>query len=205
MDEAHATGVHGDRGGGVVDALGLRDHPSVLCTMHTYGKALGAHGAAIVGPAPLKEYLLNYARPLVYSTALPFAALDAIGCGYDAAAAPPAADARRRLRALARRFGARLAEAGAAAALVRPPPGDAAARDAAAASPIQAVLVPGAARAVAAAAAVQKAGFDVRAVRAPTVPAGAERLRVVLHAHNDEAEVDGLVEAVVGALQRVGM
>ena len=67
-------------------------------------------------------------------------------------------------------------------------------------SPVQALLVPGAGRAVAAAAAIQGHGFDVRPIRAPTVAAGAERLRVVVHAHNTRDEVAGLAAAIRAAL-----
>ena len=74
VDEAHATGVYGSgpsgQGGeGLVVALGLQDR--VFARVHTFGKALGVHGATIVGPAVLRQYLINFARPFIYTTALP--------------------------------------------------------------------------------------------------------------------------------------
>lgn len=54
-----------------MSALGLEAHPALLAGMHSFGKAFGAHGAAVVGSSTLKEFLVNYARPLIYSTSLP--------------------------------------------------------------------------------------------------------------------------------------
>jgi 8-amino-7-oxononanoate synthase len=50
---------------------GLQEHPALLCSVHTFGKALGCHGAVCVGPPQLREYLINYCAPLIFSTALP--------------------------------------------------------------------------------------------------------------------------------------
>ena len=69
VDEAHATGCFGPRGGGLVDELGLRQ--KVLATVHTGGKALGVCGAYICGSKLLKEVLINRCRHLIFTTALP--------------------------------------------------------------------------------------------------------------------------------------
>ncbi|CAN0418433.1 unnamed protein product [Ectocarpus sp. 12 AP-2014] len=71
VDEAHGTGVFGEQGRGLVSALNLEAHPALLAGMHSFGKAFGAHGAVVVGSVTLKEFLVNYARPLIYSTSLP--------------------------------------------------------------------------------------------------------------------------------------
>lgn len=55
----------------MVSALGLEAHPALLAGMHSFGKALGVHGAVVVGSVTLKEFLVNYARPFIYSTSLP--------------------------------------------------------------------------------------------------------------------------------------
>lgn len=68
-DEAHATGVWGPQGGGLVTSLGVQQQ--VFARIHTFGKALGGHGAAVVGSNVLRSFLVNFARSLVYSTALP--------------------------------------------------------------------------------------------------------------------------------------
>lgn len=67
-----STGVFGQQGRGLVSALNLEAHPALLASMHSFGKAFGAHGAVVVGSATLREFLINYARPLIYSTSLPF-------------------------------------------------------------------------------------------------------------------------------------
>ena len=79
VDEAHGTGVLGAGGRGLVSALGLADR--VFARVHTFGKAVGSHGAVVVGPSVLREYLMNYARPFIYSTALPMHSLLAIRGG----------------------------------------------------------------------------------------------------------------------------
>ncbi|CAN0299174.1 unnamed protein product [Scytosiphon promiscuus] len=70
--------------------------------MHSFGKALGAHGAVVVGSATLKHFLVNYARPLIYSTSLPLDSLACIRCSYLMQAG--AEDRRRRVLGLADKF-----------------------------------------------------------------------------------------------------
>jgi 8-amino-7-oxononanoate synthase len=69
VDEAHACGVFGDKGKGIVDCL--LDHSAVFARVVTFGKAYGCHGAAILGSEALKNYLINFARSFIYTTALP--------------------------------------------------------------------------------------------------------------------------------------
>lgn len=69
VDEAHATGVAGRGGRGMVDLLGPESRDAILCSIHTFGKALGCHGAAVLGSKILRDYLVNYSQPLIYSTA----------------------------------------------------------------------------------------------------------------------------------------
>jgi 8-amino-7-oxononanoate synthase len=81
IDEAHATGVIGEYGEGLVQHLKLeRD---VFCRIHTFGKALGCHGAAVIGSDRLKSYLINFARSFIFTTSLPEHAVAAIKCSYD--------------------------------------------------------------------------------------------------------------------------
>ncbi len=81
VDEAHATGVIGERGGGAIQALGLQDR--CFARIHTFGKALGCHGAVILGSPVLRNYLINFCRPFIYSTSLPPASVAAIQASYD--------------------------------------------------------------------------------------------------------------------------
>ncbi|KAL1741995.1 pyridoxal phosphate-dependent transferase [Schizophyllum fasciatum] len=81
VDEAHATGLYGPRGLGRVAELGLEGR--VLAQLHTFGKALAASGAFLLVPPVLKSYLLNYARPLIYTTAPAYSAVVAADCALD--------------------------------------------------------------------------------------------------------------------------
>lgn len=180
VDEAHATGVYGPNGEGLTVALGLQDR--VLARVHTFGKALGVHGAAIVGPAVLRQYLLNFARSFMYTTALPPHALLAIRSAHGYLLTQ--ADARARLHERINYFRQRIADR---------LPGTVWTDST---SPIQALLVPGNDAARYVALQLQNAGFDVRAILYPTVPAGQERLRICLHAFNTTDEMDTLVETL---------
>lgn len=185
VDEAHGVGVVHPRG--ALAAAGLSRHPALLAAVVPYGKAHGAAGAVIlVASSLMRAYLVNYARPLIYSTAPSPAAAAAILASY-----PLVCDRRvDALRAVATALRAAATDAG-----VRVVGGDGC---------VFGVPVAGGGAAVAAAAdRVRAAGYDVRAIRPPTVPRGGERLRVVVHAGNTRAEVVGLV-AVLAAVVRGG-
>lgn len=177
VDEAHATGCYGEHGSGCVDAAGLRRR--VLATVHTGGKALGVHGAYIVGSHVLKEWLVNRCRHLIFSTALP----PAIGAWWLAmlARAPSDAESRAKLHANNARFRNRLLTSGVRAVgteFVVP------------------VILGDDEHAVAVATQLQTRGFDVRAIRPPTVPAGTARLRISIHADHTPAEIDELASTL---------
>ncbi len=163
VDEAHATGCFGPAGSGRVDELGLRQR--VLATVHTGGKALGVPGAYICGAARLKEYLVNRCRHLIFTTA----PAPALGAWWLAALQRVRVDeaGRRALHGNAAAFRAALAHCG-----VETPGSDY----------IVPVLIGADGRAVAVASRLQEQGYDIRAVRPPTVPVGTARLRVSLHA-----------------------
>jgi 8-amino-7-oxononanoate synthase len=184
VDEAHATGCFGLRGGGIVDALGIRDR--VLTTMHTGGKALGVPGAYLVGSRVLKGYLINRCRHLIFTTALP----PAIGAWWlDGIPRVQADDiGRQRLHSNAALLRAELTRAGVA------PRGT---------EYIVPVIVGDDGRAVAAAARLQAAGLDVRAIRPPSVPPGTSRLRVSVHADHEPEVLRQLAAAIAEALCHV--
>ena len=69
IDEAHATGVFGHHGEGLVQELGIEEQ--VFARIHTFGKGLGCHGAAILGSSELRDFLINFSRSFIYTTALP--------------------------------------------------------------------------------------------------------------------------------------
>lgn len=177
VDEAHATGLYGPNGEGQVVALSLQER--VLARIHTFGKALGVHGAAIVGPTVLRNYLINFARPFIYTTALPPHSLLAIACAHKYLNVRPAS--RARLHQQLSYFRQQVAD--------RLPHSNWTNSE----SPIQCLLIPGNGRARQVANLAQQAGFDVRAMLSPTVPKGQERLRLCLHSFNTNEETDRLL------------
>ncbi len=182
VDEAHAVGVCGERGTGQIESLGL-DHDTCV-SINTGGKALGVGGAFVAGPSWAIEYLIQCARPFVYSTAAPPAMADALQASLAIVDAEP--DRRRRLKARARQLRVRLRESGVDVA-----DGD---------SHIVPILVGDNDRAVAVARAIQAEGFDVRAIRPPSVPEGTARLRVSVNAGLEEAALERFVRVLAGAL-----
>ena len=185
VDEAHATGLYGEpRGSGRIEACGVERE--VLASVTTFGKALAVQGAAIAGPRRLIELLVNRARPLIFSTALSPLLAHAAEAALDLAEREP--ERRRRVHVNAGRLRARLADAGLGVER--------------AGSPIVPVVVGDNRRAVEVARRVRERGFDVRAVRPPTVAPGTARLRVSVHADHGEAQLDGLAAAIVEELAR---
>ncbi|MBC3542219.1 aminotransferase class I/II-fold pyridoxal phosphate-dependent enzyme [Rufibacter sediminis] len=180
VDEAHSNGLYGERGEGLVSALKLEQQ--VFARVMTFGKAIGCHGAAVVGPQELQQFLLNFSRPFIYTTALPLASLTAIRQAYTLL--PTLSGERNRVQELARYYGELTAGF--------PVSGSVSPKEAQNGSPIQAwqLAHPVALRRLAQE--LQAAGFDVRPVFSPTVPAGKERLRLVLHAYNTPTQVQEL-------------
>lgn len=168
VDEAHAVGLYGDRGQGLVGGDG------VFVSVNPAGKALGVGGAFVAGPSWAIEYLEQRARPFIFSTAAPPAIAAALDASLDVIAAEP--ERRERVRFLSSYLRERLRDAG-----IPVPEGD---------SPIVPVIIGENQRAVAVAAALQQAGFDVRAIRPPTVPQGTARLRISINTGLSEEILD---------------
>jgi 8-amino-7-oxononanoate synthase len=179
VDEAHATAVHGPKGRGLAAEAGIL--PQSIATIHTCGKALASAGAFVCGPAVLKEHLINHARTLIYSTALPpyfaqqiRAALRlALGMNRE----------RQELLQRAVKFSSALRTAGF--------------KTAGSASQIVPVVFGKNEDTLDAAAHLQREGFAVRAVRPPTVPEGGARLRLSLTTRVGEKELTRLVNSLV--------
>lgn len=191
VDEAHGLGVLGTGGRGLVHDLGLTE--DVLATIYTFGKALGCHGAAVVGSPVLKEYLLNYARPLIYSTSLPPHSLACIGSGYvrlESHADGLQEVIRQHVDTFNHAFIEATGSSVKAKEILLP-----------SSTPVQGVLVPGNAAVVSLANFLRDQGFNVLPIRAPTVAEGQERLRICLHAYNTEREVRALATAIAAGLE----
>jgi 8-amino-7-oxononanoate synthase len=172
LDEAHATGVIGTAGEGLAQAVGLQSE--CLARIHTFGKAVGCHGAIVLGSERLRRFLINFCRPLIYTTALPPVSVGAIADAYRLFPAMQAE--RERLQQLIDRF--RQAPIGY--------------QRLNSTTPIQVVIVPGNAEVRELAERLQRAGLDIRPILYPTVPRGSERLRIVIHAFNTWDEIDKL-------------
>lgn len=170
VDEAHGTGVMGAQGAGLAEAQGLAGRLPLV--MGTLGKALGCFGAFVAGSDLLRTHLVNTCRGFIFSTALPPAA---VGAALEALRIARAEPWRREKAAAHAR---RLREA---LGLPAQP------------SAIVPVLVGPDARALELARAIQARGFDVRAVRPPTVPEGTARLRITTGAHLEAENVDALL------------
>ncbi|MCG3167071.1 MAG: 8-amino-7-oxononanoate synthase [Bacteroidia bacterium] len=183
VDEAHATGIFGEKGKGLVTELGLEK--DVFARLITYGKAMGCHGAAVVGSTLLKNYLTNFARSFIYTTAAPLHNLYAIKSAYDLL--EKSGNRIDSLNSIIRFFRSRIKTIGEINLHES-------------SSPVQSIIIPGNEKVRKAAAQIQEKGFDVRPLVSPTVPAGQERIRICLHAFNTEKEVDDLVSAIQTSL-----
>jgi 8-amino-7-oxononanoate synthase len=177
IDEAHATGVFGPRGRGAGEGL-TSEH---IIAVHTCGKALGVSGALVCGSRVVVDYLVNRARPFIYSTAPPPMIASAVKRALELVDEEP----WRRKRVLQL---ARLAhDAICPSVRFR-------------GSQIIPVILGDAGRTLVAAANLQRAAFDVRAVRPPTVPEGTSRLRISIHADHSETEILRLAEVLRAAV-----
>jgi 8-amino-7-oxononanoate synthase len=184
VDDAHATGVFGARGAGLVEELGIEGR--CLAVISTGGKALAASGGLIAGAAVLIDYLVNVSRAFVFTTAVPSAVLAALDVALDHVEAEP----QRRQRVLA--AAGELREALGRRGIHCPGVG-----------PIVPVMLGTNQRALDVASACQRAGFDVRAVRPPTVAPGQARLRVSIHADHQPAELEALAATIADAVERL--
>ncbi|MGH1386516.1 aminotransferase class I/II-fold pyridoxal phosphate-dependent enzyme [Kordia sp.] len=176
VDEAHALGVFGEYGKGLLQELNLENE--VFARIYTFGKALGCHGAVILGSETLKNYLVNFARSLVYTTGLSPHAVATIKIAYDELSQTTAI---KRLHKNIQSF----QEATRNLNFI---PGNAA---------IHCCILSGNDIVKSTAKIVQEKGFDVKPIVSPTVPKGKERLRFCLHSYNTETEI----KAVINTLQ----
>ena len=183
VDEAHANGVLGPAGRGGVVAAGLQDR--VLARVVTFGKALGLQGGAVLCSQELREYLVNFARSFVFSTGVSPLWAASVQTVYEML--PDLNAERELLLDNVSRFRERAAES------AQPwLPSE---------SWIQCLRVPGARRITRVSGVLRGRGLAALPIRAPTVPAGEERIRVCLHAHNTREEIELLFNAVDEALR----
>jgi 8-amino-7-oxononanoate synthase len=176
LDEAHSTGVEGIDGNGSAIAQELEHRIDIR--IHTFGKALGVHGACVAGSAALSQYLINFARPFIYTTALPPHSLAAIDCALD-----HLKDNHGLQQVLKSKIELFLKHANFSNRTISK-------------SSIQTAIFPGNDAVKRAALSLQQQGFDVRPILSPTVPRNAERLRICLHSFNRDEDILRLAEAL---------
>ncbi len=176
VDEAHATGVIGINGKGLVHQFKLQQE--VFARVHTFGKAMGCHGAIVLGNKQLRDYLINFARPFIYSTALPFHTLASIKCAYkllenNASILSELNDKIQLFKKMVQQE------------MLIPSN-----------SPIQSLLITGNTQCREAANKIQQSNFNVKPILSPTVPIGKERIRICIHAHNTNDDIRKLISIV---------
>jgi 7-keto-8-aminopelargonate synthetase-like enzyme len=181
VDEAHAVGVFGPQGSGLVADAGLSGR--VLATIFTCGKALASSGAFVCGSETLRSFLINRARTFIFSTALPPYFAAHVRAGFELASRAEAQ--RARVIALAQFLRAELRRRG-----LEVPAGP---------SPIVPVILGENDRAMRVAQRLRAAGFGVRAIRPPTVPQGMARLRLSVTARHTESVLGELAAAIASA------
>lgn len=181
VDEAHATGVIGNKGAGLVQKLGLEKE--VFARIHTFGKALAAHGAIILGSKTLKSYLINHARSFIYTTALPPHSFAAIKASYEIF--PQMNQEREQLYALQHYFHQYLNNNN-----------NSYHSNSQIHSPIQSILIKEGVQAKKIAKKIERDNFYAKAIVYPTVATGQERIRICLHAFNQKKEIKSLFENI---------
>lgn len=181
VDEAHATGIFGGKGEGLVCKYGLQD--DVFACIYTFGKALGLHGAAVTGSNSLRNYLVNFARSFIYTTALPPQTYFQLQETYRLL---PSAD-RTSLFHLITYFRAKVAGISQLAFINSH-------------SPIQGILIKDNWKSKDVETKLFEKGFFTKAIVSPTVKVGEERLRICLHSFNTTTEIDGLLNELLNIL-----
>lgn len=184
VDEAHALGVFGDKGEGLIQSLDFQD--KVFARIMTFGKGLGCHGAAILGSQNLKDYLVNFARSFIYTTGLSPHSVATILTAYKQLAVEQ--NTIEKLRKNIIHFNQEKNLLGLKPMFVRSK------------SAIQCAIIPGNEKVKKVASQLQSEGFDVKAILSPTVPEGQERLRVCLHSYNSKEQISSVLASVLSLL-----
>lgn len=163
LDEAHTTGINNHH------------RKNVAIRVCTFGKAMGVHGACVCSSMEIKNILVNFSRPFIYTTAPSDHSFISVSCAFDFLFLNSHLQDELRSRIDLYKSIAPWSTSN---------------------SQIQVVIIPGADDVISAASALQSAGFDVRPILSPTVKEGEERLRICIHTFNTEGEIRALVEAI---------
>ncbi len=182
VDEAHAVGIYGQEGAGLLDKLELQQE--VFAAVVTFGKAMGCHGAIVAGSKVLQQYLINYCRPFIYTTAPSLQTVAVIAAAHRDMRA--ANTQRNQLTQNIDYFKQRLKPLQLKAAHWLDSD-----------TPIQGLVIGDSVRAKTLESALNDDGFFVKAILSPTVKAGTERLRLCLHSDNTTEQLQRLAERLV--------
>ena len=181
IDEAHSIGVFGESGCGLVQELNLQNR--IFARIVTFGKALGCHGAAILGQQNLYDYLVNFSRSFIYTTALSPHAVATILMAYKQI------DIEQKsilaLQENIKFFNRQKSLLGLKPLFIKSK------------SAIQSAILPGNLVVKNAANIMAASGFTVKPILAPTVPEGQERLRFCLHSYNTENEIETILNKLI--------
>ncbi len=182
LDEAHSTGIMGTGGNGLANSEGLRDKIDIV--VYTFGKGMGIHGACVSCSTKIKDLLVNFSRPFIYTTAPSDHSVISVSCAFDFLARNIKLQSDLKLN-----IGYFASLAGEVKCWNQ------------SASQIQVVLVPGYEQVTKAASRLQAAGFDIRPILSPTVKEGQERLRICIHTFNTKEEIGSLI----GEMKALGL
>jgi len=178
VDEAHSTGIYGKQGDGLVAELNLSN--KVYACIFTFGKAMGIHGAFVASSKSVVEYMVNFSRPFIYTTAP--SAFEFISIQQSLRFLSQHTEQLISLKKNIGYFSSCLT--------IKQP------ERYQSTSPIKVVIVNGNEKAKIVSDQIKAKGFDVRAILSPTVREGEERLRVCIHSFNTQNEIRGLAEAL---------
>ncbi|MDO6800834.1 pyridoxal phosphate-dependent aminotransferase family protein [Wenyingzhuangia sp. 1_MG-2023] len=179
VDEAHSGGVFGENGNGLVCALGLET--KIFARVHTFGKALGCHGAVVLGSDDLRNYLINFSRAFIYTTAIPLHAVATIRAAYESLQEK---ELLQNLHFRISYFNKVVQKLGLSEKFIKSN------------SAIHCCVLPGNDRVKNLAQKIQNQGVLVKPILSPTVANGQERLRICLHAFNTKQEIDLLLKII---------
>ena len=181
VDEAHSVGVFGERGEGLCQQLGIADE--VFLRLITFGKGIGAHGAIVLAQEPVIDYLINFARSFIYTTAAAPESIATLMASY--ALLPELKERgylheniaffREKAKVLSQEKGLHFIDS---------------------TSAIQGLIIPDSQRVKEMAARLQQKGMGVKPILSPTVPKGEERLRICLHSYNTKEEIELLFQVI---------
>lgn len=180
VDEAHSTGIYGQSGNGLINDLGLQSQ--VYARIFTFGKALGLHGACVTGSTVLRDFLINFARPFIYSTAPPPSHL--ISIQETIQYLNENRDGKVKLFENITKF----------QELIKQLPSGIQSRFLLNNGPIQGIVVGDNSRCRELSEDLSIQGYLQMPILSPTVPQGSERIRICLHSFNTFSEIEEFVQ-----------